>query len=1310
MKSVPGRALSVIAILCLVACAGAAKALAQTAPPQPPPPPLPTQNSLTNVSSMPGPAIGEEFTELSSGVFSYSKTDLSLPGPMPINVTRVYTSNDITSSAWNNRAFGVGTRLNYDMFLYMDGSYESVSMPDSSELKCVLTGSEYTCDLQPSGVWFGSVIDNNVLTRPDGTEYQFDPTTKLLVSITDRFSNSVAITRGPVAENAACQPASGGHSTTVPSGYAASVTSSNGRTVYFCYDSTSYPYDITGIADNASPTIKKVYYTYGAGSVLATVTQNNDPNAITTYQYNQTSPSGVGNITTIITNDECVTQSCTGSNLGQVFTYITYVSNNLGTALKTISSQLPGNGYNYNYNTPSGYPASHVTVTLPDSSTRDFYFDSAGYLTKDVRNVSAAAPEYTVFDRGEQIVGRSEEFVNEVDEEDLNQNIQRKTNYDYDLNTGNILSTTLSPAPGQSSCCATSATWNYTYTTYNRIASFVEPLAYNGVGTTYSYVDPPSTPSMTVTDPLGNALTTTYNDQGQPVSIPNALGNYTTVQYYSNGDVQWVKDPLLNQTSYVTDPDGRVTEVTSPLLENTHYRYDSLDDVTQVTDPSNEVTCHTYDLIGELSSTTPPNGYLNNGNSCPTFWSPNTYTTTITHNPSLTNTKVTYPPINSTRYTTVTDLDGQGRRTDYTDQRGVETTYTYNKFGEVTQALFNANSKSGYSQETVNMSNYDALDRVGQIADTVLTNTITDTFSYDSFNSPLTVTDSFNSGSTTSYDYDLRGRRTSMQVTLDGTAQPVINYGYDCDDRLIGMSNNGSSIQSCDATHDITNGSYSTQFAFNYLGAGVLDWMLSDGVLTNNTVIDSDERVTQRDYYSYPGYVYHSNLNYVYDADGRVIDKNGSLATVNMPAAVSTASYYPTDQVETWSSTSSTIDDASNLTKDPANSLTLTWTARNQMSTASTGATETYDGLGRRESSAGTATLNFEHDGSAMIGWNSTTAGAYNFTTMQGGGPLAGSYTASGTTTTWVPLLDLDGSTLGLLNAANPPSGPVTTYTYDPSGNPTASGAANDWPFQYQGMEKEYTDPGTYYYSGGGQFYSPQLVRSLSETSATSTSGTGGGPAGNSIGTQSVGGGPDVGRNAAIGTAAGAPFGGLAVLSIIWGSDALTAGLATPAAIVGTIVDGLVQLFLDLFGGSSSPPTPRQLLHGRHPLYPLIIGTPLGDIPNQESSGKPELCGDQSVCNVRPLGDDRVLELPRATTPATPTPRPTPTWDVIEHDIAVLREHGEDSPNIERYLEDVDGLPKTLAYPLSLPRVYVPHPYQAIPTPGPTTLEPTLPE
>jgi YD repeat-containing protein len=62
---------------------------------------------------------------------------------------------------------------------------------------------------------------------------------------------------------------------------------------------------------------------------------------------------------------------------------------------------------------------------------------------------------------------------------------------------------------------------------------------------------------------------------------------------------------------------------------------------------------------------------------------------------------------------------------------------------------------------------------------------------------------------------------------------------------------------------------------------------------------------------------------------------------------------------------------------------------------------------------------------------------------------LAGSFTTNGTTTTWVPLLDASGSTIGLVNAANVDAGTVTTYAYDPSGNPPASGTWNLWPFLY---------------------------------------------------------------------------------------------------------------------------------------------------------------------------------------------------------------------------------------------------------------------
>jgi hypothetical protein len=74
-------------------------------------------------------------------------------------------------------------------------------------------------------------------------------------------------------------------------------------------------------------------------------------------------------------------------------------------------------------------------------------------------------------------------------------------------------------------------------------------------------------------------------------------------------------------------------------------------------------------------------------------------------------------------------------------------------------------------------------------------------YGYDSLSDILSETTG-NLGYATSvqYSYDKNGRRLSTTASLNGLAQPVVNYGYDCDDRLIGMSNNGSAIQSCSPT------------------------------------------------------------------------------------------------------------------------------------------------------------------------------------------------------------------------------------------------------------------------------------------------------------------------------------------------------------------------------------------------------------------------------------------------------------------------------------------------------------------------------
>jgi hypothetical protein len=188
-------------------------------------------------------------------------------------------------------------------------------------------------------------------------------------------------------------------------------------------------------------------------------------------------------------------------------------------------------------------------------------------------------------------------------------------------------------------------------------------------------------------------------------------------------------------------------------------------------------------------------------------------------------------------------------------------------------------------------------------------------------------------------------------------------------------------------------------------------------------------------------------------------------------------------------------------------------------------------------------------------------------------------------------------------------------------------------------MEKEFTDPAPYYYNGGGQFYNPQMVRSLSETSQTSSSGTGGpspvqlpygpGSQGNgSFGQWYLGqlnphfGQFDPAALSDINFSVGDSEGGLTVI---------------PVGAIAEAIYELVSFFEWLFGGSSAPPTPRQLLHGRHPLYDQILGVSDGLVPDESSEGL-KVCGDPSPSKQRPLSGKPQYQKPGSSPKGGLTP------------------------------------------------------------------------
>ena len=390
-------------------------------------------------------------------------------------------------------------------------------------------------------------------------------------------------------------------------------------------------------------------------------------------------------------------------------------------------------------------------------------------------------------------------------------------------------------------------------------------------------------------------------------------------------------------------------------------------------------------------------------------------------------------------------------------------------------------------------------------------------------------------------------------------------------------------------------------------------WTQVDGILTT-FVRDADERITSESY-SAPSVQYsYGNLTYGYDPDGNLTDKGGSLAAVNLPPN-DTATYDMNDQIASWNPATGSlaVDQADNLTADPASGYSLKWGARNQLNemTAprpSTNPMTRQDAarLRRNRRDLGCQTLTFLHDGSTVTGWSDSTTGDYWSFLSLAGATLAGSYTASGATTTWAPLLDASGSTIALVNPASPNAPPATTYIYDPSGVPTLSGQLNNYPFLYQGMEHEFIKPNQFYYSGDGQFYSAQIQRGFSIAGAQGISGPGG-PVGTALTMAATAAGKGIvaAVNGHTNTAAAADdFGGE-------GGDnvQLDSNSPSPPLLAQFFVD-IGNFFANLFGlgqGSSLPPNyfvfqARLQRGGRHPLYDQILEIPQQIVPSQESA------------------------------------------------------------------------------------------------------------
>ena len=662
--------------------------------------------------------VGWSACGLAQGLFVYSHTDLTVPGPMPIVLRRTYRQNDSTS-----RMFGPGWNFDYGMYLYSPSQaagqgFQNVEvvMPDGANLFCNRTSSctqngctDYTdatfsCTSNDDPVWYASNIWYDTgslawwLERKDGTEYEFG-TAAPLQKIHDPHGNSITISR-----------------TNGQTGNITSITSSNNR-----YLTVSYTNNLpTSIQDQAGRTVQ---YGYDSSGRLSTV---KDPNSnVTTYTYSTTSgqTDNLASIKDANLNTLKLAYVTSGTPLG---------------ALKTMTMpDTAASTWKFAYTLSSGLITA-VTITDGNSTQRAVIFNSAGYETSDTlgSNTTGTTKQLTSYTRD----ANTNFILDAVDA------LNRDTHTTYDFTIGQPLTNT--KLYGTSNAAPTSFTYGGSSNCY-QVTQITDPM---GFSLSYQYAILGGGPcDMGETyDRDNNPTILGYNTDGTLSVRIDAESNFTYYTEDTFGDLAKVQDPLGNLTTNSYDNAGRLTQSTDPLRNTTTNQYDNLNHVTQRSVPgaaaSPSITTYGYDNVYNMTS----------------MIDPNNHTWTWKYGDRNRLWKVCDPNSNCTQFT----YDNNSNATQFSNASGTTDVFVYDKINrKITEKWGVVSGTPKIKDDYI----FDLGNRMTQVVDQIAGTT---TRTYDGQDQILT--DQQASNGTITYQYDLDERRTTMSG-----AGPTVSYGYD---------------------------------------------------------------------------------------------------------------------------------------------------------------------------------------------------------------------------------------------------------------------------------------------------------------------------------------------------------------------------------------------------------------------------------------------------------------------------------------------------------------------------------------------------
>ena len=682
-------------------------------------------------------------------------------------------------------------------------------------------------------------------------------------------------------------------------GQVLTATDRNGSTTSFSYDATGRLSTIT------EP---------NAGAGTATVTMGYDL---------------AGNLTSVTDELGHVTRM-TYDNVGRMLTVadpIQYAAGKATTSVYDAAGNLTSVTDALGHKTSSTYDARNRPLTMVDpvnqGTTKKWSFTWDGMNLTTIADPLGHATNFTYDGMNRPVTAKNP--LNQTD----------TTTYDL---AGQVVS--VANALGNAT--------TFTYDTLGRLATVTRPgTAPNGSGqqvpvvSTYGYNA--NNQVTSVTDPLGHATTTAYDNLGRPTSVTDALGHATTTGYDLVGNLTSVTDALghattatydarnrvLTQTrpagggttSYDYDQHNRLTSLTDPVSNVTSWAYDDADRMTVETDPRGKLTTSTYDLVANLTGRTDRNGRLR------------TFGYDADDRPA---TEAWMPSGGGTPLRSITTTyDGAGRVTGITDP---DSTYAYT-YDNADRVKTVSNAGTPGMPYVLFTSNYDA---GGRRYNRIDNHNGTTGYIYDIRDQLTTVRESGTgiSSKRADFAYDAAGRRTTLtrytSLAPVGTVL-VTSYDYDDADRLSTLA------------HKTAGGTVRSQYVFtlddaNRLTQEARTWTLASGMATDTVGYSytNDDQLTG---------VTHSNSafaaeNFSYDANGNRTLTGYVTTTGNRLASDGTFNY--------------AYDDEGNRTVKTeiatGNQTLYTWDYRNRLtkvesvvgSTTTVLAQYVYDALDRR--------------------------------------------------------------------------------------------------------------------------------------------------------------------------------------------------------------------------------------------------------------------------------------------------------------------------------------------------------------------------